>query len=72
MTNIKQAIMVLGYGDNANVLQETIQILDNENIDFFIHWDKKFKKPRLKSSKSKVQFVKSADCKIKLNTVPIQ
>ncbi|MBT8850034.1 hypothetical protein BTH91_09025, partial [Lactobacillus delbrueckii subsp. bulgaricus] len=59
MTNNKQAIMVLGHGDNANVLQETIQILDNENIDFFIHWDKKFKKPRLKSSKSKVQFVKS-------------
>ncbi|MGZ1085968.1 hypothetical protein ACXO1P_09110 [Lactobacillus delbrueckii subsp. bulgaricus] len=33
MTNTKQAIMVLGHGDNANVLQETIQILDNENID---------------------------------------
>lgn len=51
--------MVIGHGDNADVLQETINVLDNKNIDFFIHWDKKFKKPNLLSHDSHIYFIKS-------------
>lgn len=50
--------MVSGYGNNANVLQETINVLDDYSIDFFIHWDKKYKIPNLHSSKSKIIFIK--------------
>lgn len=52
-----QAIMVIGHGDSAPVLQETINVLDNEKIDFFIHWDKKNLQPKLHSKKSKIFFV---------------
>lgn len=49
--------MVMGYGNSADVLQETINILDDYDIDFFIHWDKKYKIPNLYSRKSKIMFV---------------
>lgn len=38
---MKHAIMVIGYGENAGVLQETINVLDDSDIDFYIHWDKR-------------------------------
>ncbi|WP_143437065.1 beta-1,6-N-acetylglucosaminyltransferase [Lactobacillus gallinarum] len=54
---MKHAIMVIGYGEEAKVLQETINILDDKDIDFFIHWDKKYTKPILRKSKSKIYYI---------------
>lgn len=55
---MKHAILVIGYGEKAAILQETINILDNEDIDFFIHWDKRYALPNLKSNYSKIYFIK--------------
>lgn len=49
--------MVIGYGKEAKVLQETINILDDKDIDFFIHWDKKYVKPILYASKSNIHYI---------------
>lgn len=56
---MRHAIMVIGSGKNAEVLQKTIKHLDDEKIDFYIHWDKKFKRPVLKSNYSKIFFIDS-------------
>lgn len=56
---MKHAIMVIGYGTSAAVLQMTIKILDSYNIDFFIHWDAKYEIPILTSNKSKIHFLKN-------------
>ena len=55
---LKHAILVEGHGENANVLQGTINVLDDDDIDFWIHWDKKNKEPILTSKKSKIKFIK--------------
>lgn len=55
---IKHVILVEGHGDNADVLQKTIEILDDYDIDFIVHWDKKYRRPVLKSKKSEIIFVK--------------
>ncbi|MEE6653777.1 beta-1,6-N-acetylglucosaminyltransferase [Limosilactobacillus fermentum] len=54
---MKHAIMVIGYGENAGVLQETINVLDDSDIDFYIHWDKRWPLPKLTSQYSKVKLV---------------
>ncbi|GAA3632532.1 beta-1,6-N-acetylglucosaminyltransferase [Lactobacillus hamsteri] len=54
---MKHAIMVIGSGTNADVLQETINVLDDPEIDFYIHWDKKFNIPKLNSEKSNILFL---------------
>ena len=36
---MKQAILVMGHGEQSTILQKTIDILDDKDIDFFIHWD---------------------------------
>ena len=54
---MKHAIMVIGYGKHADVLQKTINILDDYEIDFFIHWDKRYNLPKLKAYESKIFFV---------------
>lgn len=51
----RHAIMVMGAG-NSSVLQRTINALDDPNIDFFIHWDRKFTLPKLESKYSKIIF----------------
>lgn len=51
----RHAIMVMGAGDSS-VLQRTIAFLDDPDIDFFIHWDKKFDLPQLKAQYSKIIF----------------
>lgn len=56
---MKHAILVIGHGENADVLQETINILDDPDIDFYIHWDKRFKCPKLTSNYSSLFFVES-------------
>lgn len=53
---MKHVIMVMGHG-NERILQKTIDLLDDEDIDFVIHWDKKFKMPSLESKKSKIIFL---------------
>lgn len=55
---MKHAICVMGYGDQASVLQKTVDILDNKNIDFFIHWDARYEIPKLYSKLSKIVYVK--------------
>ena len=40
---MRHAVMVLGYGEDYSVLQSTINLLDDPDISFFIHWDKKYK-----------------------------
>lgn len=54
---MKHAIMVMGFGDDASVLQKTINVLDDNDIDFIIHWDKRFSLPSLSSNKSKIIFI---------------
>lgn len=56
---MRHAICVTGYGDQADVLQKTINILDDKDIDFFIHWDARYKIPNLQSKLSKIYFVKN-------------
>lgn len=55
---MKHAIMVLGHGEDASILQKTIDLLDCDNIDFFIHWDRKYKQPFLYSNISKIYMIK--------------
>lgn len=55
----KQAIMVIGHGNDYSVLQETINILDNNYVDFFVHWDKEYKRPNLTAKDSKIYFINS-------------
>lgn len=53
---LHHAIMVEGSNDSS-ILQQTINILDSSKIDFFIHWDKKFSKPKLNAVKSEIKFI---------------
>lgn len=55
---MRHAILVIGTGTDASILQKTINHLDDENIDFFVHWDAKYKKPLLRSNNSKIIFIK--------------
>lgn len=55
---MKHAICVIGYG-SSRVLQETINHLDSPNIDFYIHWDKKYPLPKLQSKFSKIFLLKN-------------
>lgn len=59
MNKLKHAIMVIGHGENASILQSTINILDSVDIDFFVHWDRKYKMPLLKSNKSSIFIVEN-------------
>lgn len=54
----RQAILVEGH-DDGKVTQEMINVLDDEAIDFFIHWDKKSTTPIFKSYHSKIHFIPS-------------
>lgn len=56
---MKHAIMVVGFGNDASILQKTINILDDTDIDFFIHWDAKYSTPKLTSIHSKINYVDS-------------
>lgn len=56
---MKHAILVIGHGSDTSVLQETIRVLDDEDIDFIIHWDKKSTKPKITAVSSKIFFIKS-------------
>lgn len=49
--------MVSGSGNNAEVLQKVITHLDDSDIDFFIHWDLKYKVPKLKAHNSHIIFI---------------
>lgn len=53
---MKQVILVSG-NSKFDILQQTIDVLDDSDIDFFVYIDKKRKKPTLKSSLSKITFV---------------
>lgn len=56
---MKHAIAVEGSGNDASVLQALIKHFDDPEIDFFIHWDKKFNIPELKSRLLKIMFIPS-------------
>lgn len=56
---MKHAVMIMGYGEEAPIVQQTINMLDDEDIDFFIHWDAKYALPKLYSSKSSIYFLKN-------------
>lgn len=47
---MKHAVCVIGYGNQANILQKTINVLDDKDIDCFIHWDARYKIPSLQSN----------------------
>lgn len=55
---MKHAILVMGFGKNASILQQTINILDDNNIDYYIHWDKRYPVPSLKSKYSNIYYLK--------------
>ncbi|WP_420223085.1 beta-1,6-N-acetylglucosaminyltransferase [Pediococcus acidilactici] len=55
---MNQAILVIGNG-KSSVLQQTINILDDRNIDFIIYWDGKEELPKLESFYSKLFYVKN-------------
>lgn len=52
---MRHAIMVIGHG-NPSVLQETISILDDSEIDFYVLWDEKYSLPNLTAEHSKIIF----------------
>lgn len=54
---MKHAIMVTGHGNTYKILQKTINILDSNSIDFFIHWDAKYSQPKITSHHSNIQFI---------------
>lgn len=56
---MKHAICIIGYGDKAEIVQKTINVLDDKDIAFFIHWDARYKLPSLKSKYSAISFVKN-------------
>ena len=60
---MKHAIMVEGHGSTANILQQTIDRLDDMDIDFFVHWDLNYAKPHLSALKSEIHFVQSVSVK---------
>ncbi|WP_349531152.1 beta-1,6-N-acetylglucosaminyltransferase [Leuconostoc mesenteroides] len=51
--------MVIGHGEDTSIIQETINILDDEDIDFFIHWDKRNTRPSLFSRYSTICLIDS-------------
>ncbi|MBF7124916.1 hypothetical protein ITR00_02285 [Pediococcus pentosaceus] len=55
---MKQAVLVIGNG-KSDVLQQTINILDDKDIDFIIYWDAKDNLPSLSSIESNIYFVES-------------
>lgn len=55
---MKQVILVMGHGEQSTILQKTIEVLDDKDIDFFIHWDKKYKQPDIRAKHSTVYFVR--------------
>lgn len=58
---MKLAILVIGYGNHADILQQTLQVLNDGDIDFYIHWDKRYPLPSLnfKNSNRKIVFLKN-------------
>ena len=48
----------MGHGEQSTILQKTIEVLDDKDIDFFIHWDKKYKQPDIRAKHSTVYFVR--------------
>lgn len=59
---LKHAILVEGIG-NGNVFQNLVNVLDDENIDFYVHWDIKYEKPDIRANFSSVIFIKSRNVK---------
>lgn len=53
---MKHAICIMGFGSSV-IAQKTIEKLDDKDIDFFIHWDKKSNLPNFKSKYSKISYV---------------
>ena len=56
---LKHAIMVIGHGNNCEILQETINNFDSDSIDFFVHWDKKFPQPTLFAKNSQIMMIEN-------------
>ncbi|PEG86525.1 MULTISPECIES: beta-1,6-N-acetylglucosaminyltransferase [unclassified Lactobacillus] len=58
---MSHAILVIGYGNHADILKQTLQVLNDKDIDFYIHWDKRYSLPDLDSVNiaGKVIFIKS-------------
>lgn len=54
---MKQVIMVTGNG-KFDILQQTINVLDDPDIDFFVYVNNKRKFPELKTKLSKIKYVK--------------
>lgn len=54
---MRHMILVMGYGNDAAVLQEVINHFDDSKIDFLIHWDARYNKPHLYSTLSKINFI---------------
>ena len=49
----KHAICIMGFG-SPNIARKIIEILDDKDIDFFIHWDKKSDLPDFKAKFSNI------------------
>ena len=58
----KHAICIMGFG-SPNIARKIIEILDDKDIDFFIHWDKKSDLPDFKAKFSNISYVE----RIKVN-----
>lgn len=54
---MKQAIMVIG-NKKFDILQQTIDVLDDADINFIVYFNKNTKEPKLNSKYSKIEFVK--------------
>lgn len=49
--------MVLGSGNNGQVLQKLIKHFDDTEIDFFIHWDLKYSLPKFVAKNSHITLI---------------
>lgn len=52
---MRHAVCIMGFGDER-IAQKTINVLDDTDIDFFIHWDKKYPQPDFRADYSKILY----------------
>lgn len=46
-------------GNNADILQATINHFNSDKIDFFVHWDKKWAQPTLCAKGSQIIMIEN-------------
>lgn len=58
MKRVKQAFLIEGMGDSS-ITQKLINKMDDESVDFYVHWDAKFNTPNFYSKNSRIYYLKA-------------